>query len=102
MSAKALPRTRAEARKAGADFGEAVAAAMADAILVCPDEARTEDFTDGLILQAHVEMNAAAALYSAAGVPILIVMRFRTACLKALRDRAALMSRTATAAGIAN
>lgn len=100
--AEALPRTRAEARKAGAAFGEEVASIMADAILSCPDGDRTEEFTDGLIAQAHVEMEAAAALYSAAGVPFLIVMRFRTAYLRALRNRTGLMQIAATAAGTPN
>lgn len=75
---------------------------MGEAILACPDDARTEDFTDILVAQAHAGMEGASTLYTAAGVPLPIVMRFRTAYLRALRDRASLMQIAATAADTPN
>lgn len=102
MEREALPLTQTEARKVGAAFGREVAQAIGRAILDCPDGERTEAFIDDLLPPAMNGMEAAADRYSAAGVPLLLVMRFKTSFLRTLRDRTALMRHAATAAGPAN
>ena len=102
MSAEPLPRTRAQARKAGAAFGREVAEAVGRAILDCPDSERTEAFLDALLAPAMRGMEMAADHYAAEGVPLLLVLRFKTSFLRTLRDRAGLMHLAATAAGPAN
>ncbi|PVZ05025.1 hypothetical protein C7388_10517 [Methylobacterium radiotolerans] len=102
MAREAFPRTRAEARKVGAAFGCEVAQAISRAILDCPDGERTEAFIDALLAPAMSGMEAAAEHYSAEGVPLLLVMRFKTSFLRTLRDRTALMRLAAMAAGPAN
>lgn len=97
-----MPRTRAEARKAGAAFGREVAEAVGRAIVDCPDKERTEAFIDSLLAPAMRGMEAAADRYSAAGVPLVLVMRFKTSFLRTLRDRTVLMRFAAMAAGPAN
>lgn len=102
MSPEPLPRTRAQARKAGAAFGREVAEAIGRAILDCPDSERTEAFIEALLAPAMRGLEIAAEHYAAAGMPLPLVMRFKTSFLRTVRDRISLMRVTATAAGTMN